>query len=165
VECKASSPSRPIGVQEVRELYGAKLEEGASNALLVTAGTFTQGAKDFAQSKRDLLLVDGDEVLTSWVRGSKPPIPRAKETLLRFVLKSTGNPLELMSRFHPHGMPVLNRTAWRGKAPRTCGVLSVNSRPSPQRAVKLPSSTCRSPTDPKASSLSLAERSTMVGRQ
>ncbi len=130
VECKASSPSRPIGVKEIRDLYGAKLEVGASNALMVTAGTFTQGAKDFAQSKRDLLLVDGNEMLSSWLSGSKPPKPGAKETLLRFVLKSTGNPLDLMSRFHPRGTYALNRTAWRGKAPRTCAVVSVKSRPS-----------------------------------
>jgi hypothetical protein len=52
-----------------------------------------------------------------------------KETVLRFVLKSTGNPMEIMSRFHPRGTQVLNRTEWRGKEPRTCAVVSMKSRP------------------------------------
>jgi hypothetical protein len=33
-----------------------------------------------------------------------------------------------MSRFLPHGKVVLNRLEWRGKEPRSCGVLSVKSR-------------------------------------
>ena len=52
-----------------------------------------------------------------------------KQTVLRFVLKAVGNPMEIMSRFYPRGMHVLNRTEWRGKEPRTCAVVSVKSRP------------------------------------
>lgn len=52
-----------------------------------------------------------------------------KQTVLRFVLRTTGNLLDIMSRFHPQGKRVLNRTEWRGKAPRSCGITSVRSRP------------------------------------
>src|SRR5262245_14426149 len=52
-----------------------------------------------------------------------------KQTVLRFVLRPVGNPMEIISRFYPRGKQVLNRTEWRGKEPRTCGVVSVKSRP------------------------------------
>ncbi len=54
---------------------------------------------------------------------------QAKQTILRFVLKSTAHPMEIMSRFHPNGKTVLNRTEWQGKEPRACAVTSVNFRP------------------------------------
>ncbi|KKM02179.1 hypothetical protein LCGC14_1787030 [marine sediment metagenome] len=54
---------------------------------------------------------------------------RSNQTVLRFVVKPTGHPLEVMNRFHPQGKTVLNSTAWRGKEPRTCGVTKVRSRP------------------------------------
>ena len=52
-----------------------------------------------------------------------------KQKVLRFVLKSTGDPMDIMSRFHPQGKTVLNRTEWRGKEPRSCGVTTVKGRP------------------------------------
>lgn len=33
--------------------------------------------------------------------------------------------MDIMSRFHPQGHTVLNRTQWRGKEPRSCGVTTV----------------------------------------
>jgi hypothetical protein len=53
----------------------------------------------------------------------------ALQTVLRFVLKTTGNPMDILSRFQPRGKHVLNRTAWRGKPPRSCAVTAVRSRP------------------------------------
>src|SRR5688572_6432360 len=52
-----------------------------------------------------------------------------KPTVLRFVLQSMGNPMGVMSRFHPQGKTVLNRTEWRGKEPRSCAVTSLRGRP------------------------------------
>ena len=52
-----------------------------------------------------------------------------KQTILRFVLKSTENPFEVMSRFFPQGKTVLNRIEWRGKEPRSCGLTNVKIRP------------------------------------
>jgi hypothetical protein len=56
-------------------------------------------------------------------------MPGSKQSVLRFVMRSTGNPFDLMSRFHPKGKTVLNRTEWRGKERRSCGVSSVQMRP------------------------------------
>lgn len=51
------------------------------------------------------------------------------QKVLRFVLKSPENPMALMARFHPQGITVLNRTEWRGKEPRSCGVTKMNLSP------------------------------------
>jgi hypothetical protein len=42
---------------------------------------------------------------------------------------ATGNPMDILSHFFPRGTHILNRTAWRGKEPRSCGVIRVKSRP------------------------------------
>lgn len=53
-----------------------------------------------------------------------------KPTVLHFVLRAPQmtNLFQMMSRFHPNGKTVLNRTEWRGKEPRSCGVTQVASR-------------------------------------
>lgn len=53
---------------------------------------------------------------------------KVKQTILKFVLRSTANPRELMARFYPQGKTVLNRTAWLGKEPRSCGITNMKSR-------------------------------------
>jgi len=74
VECKFMAPTRPIGVEEPRNLYGAKIGAGASNAMLVTNANFTPGAKSFAESKSDLHLIDYDQFV-AWL--GKAPATRA----------------------------------------------------------------------------------------
>lgn len=54
-------------------------------------------------------------------------MPSEKQTILRFVLRTTEHPLRIMDRFHPQGKPVLNRTEWRGKEPRSCSITKVRS--------------------------------------
>ena len=54
-------------------------------------------------------------------------MPPSKQTILRFVLRTTEHPLKIMDRFHPQGKPVLNSTEWRGKEPRSCSVTKVRS--------------------------------------
>ncbi len=56
-------------------------------------------------------------------------MPTMSQTILRFVMKSSENPMDIMNRFNPQGKPVLNRTEWRGKEPRSCGVTNVSIRP------------------------------------
>lgn len=51
-----------------------------------------------------------------------------KHSILRFALKTTDSPFEVMGRFHPQGKTLLNRTEWRGKEPRSCGVTKVTGR-------------------------------------
>ena len=52
-----------------------------------------------------------------------------KATKFRFVLTSSDDPLEVMSRFHPNSETLLNRTEWRGKPPRSCAITEVKSQP------------------------------------
>jgi hypothetical protein len=49
------------------------------------------------------------------------------EKRLRFVLKSTAG-VDVFERFFPGGKTILNRTEWRGKEPRSCGVTGFKSR-------------------------------------
>jgi hypothetical protein len=52
-----------------------------------------------------------------------------KPTILRFLLKATGDIRNVMSRFYPEGTYVLNRSEWMGKEPRSCAVTKVKGRP------------------------------------
>lgn len=52
-----------VGVKTVRELFGLVAAEGASGGVLVSSGSFTQEAKDFAAGK-PIELVDGPKLLT-----------------------------------------------------------------------------------------------------
>lgn len=49
--------------------------------------------------------------------------------VLRFTLTTTENPFEVMARFFPQGTTLLNRTEWRGKESRSCGLTNVKMRP------------------------------------
>ena len=60
VQCKQWKAYK-VGVQVVRELYGVMAAEGAAGGFVVTSGTFTQEAKDFA-SGRNIDLIDGTEL-------------------------------------------------------------------------------------------------------
>lgn len=73
VQCKQWR-SVQVGVPVVRELYGAMAAEGAVGGFVVTSGTFTKQARDFA-SGRNLQLVDGN-VLKQWIAETKKPGPR-----------------------------------------------------------------------------------------
>jgi hypothetical protein len=52
-----------------------------------------------------------------------------KQSVLRFVLRTAEDPIAVMSRLHPQGKMVLNRTPWRGKEPRSCGITAITGRP------------------------------------
>ena len=73
VQCKQWRAVQ-VGVPVVRELYGAMAAEGAVGGFVVTSGTFTRQARDFA-SGRNLQLVDGD-VLRRWIAETSKPNPR-----------------------------------------------------------------------------------------
>lgn len=73
VQCKQWR-SIQVGVPVVRELYGAMAAEGAVGGFVVTSGTFTKQAREFA-SGRNLQLVDGTE-LKRWIAETKKPEPR-----------------------------------------------------------------------------------------
>lgn len=60
VQCKRFTATS-VGVQVVRELYGVMGEFGAVRAHVVTSGTFTKGAQEFAVDK-PIALVDGEDL-------------------------------------------------------------------------------------------------------
>lgn len=61
VQCKQWKALK-VGVDVVRELYGAMAAQGAAGGFVVTSGRFTQDAVDFAQG-RNVRLVDGSKLL------------------------------------------------------------------------------------------------------
>jgi restriction endonuclease Mrr len=52
IECKRPDPGNPIGVSTVRELYGVKVDDGATKAILATTTYFTADAKQFFDKHR-----------------------------------------------------------------------------------------------------------------
>lgn len=57
VQCKQWRTYR-VGVKVVREMYGVMVAEKADRAVIVTSGSYTQEAQDFAKGK-PILLIDG----------------------------------------------------------------------------------------------------------
>ena len=75
VQCKQWR-TRRVGVKPIRELYGVMMSENAAKAILVTCGSFTGGARRFAEGK-PLALVDGPE-LWELVRSVKTASPSSE---------------------------------------------------------------------------------------
>lgn len=67
VECKKYHEANKVGVDVVRNLYGAKHYLGISNAVIVTTSSFTKDAQHFSELKDDIKLVDR-EWLVKWLR-------------------------------------------------------------------------------------------------
>lgn len=86
VQCKRWK-TRTVGVELVRELYGAMVGEEAHGAIFVTSGSYTPDAIEFARDK-PIKLVDGRELVemlkgVQKARGSGGDAPvRAMETPL-----------------------------------------------------------------------------------
>ena len=72
VQCKQWRAQR-VGVEVVRELYGAMAAQGAAGGWVVTSGTFTGPAREFAQG-RNIELVDGD-ALVNLIGQARPGAP------------------------------------------------------------------------------------------
>lgn len=68
VQCKQWKALK-VGVGVVRELYGVMAARGAAGGFVVTSGTFTPDAQEFAAG-RNLTLVEG-ETLFEWIRTAK----------------------------------------------------------------------------------------------
>ncbi|MBM5458841.1 restriction endonuclease [Pseudomonas sp. P66] len=113
VQCKHWRANR-VGVPVVRELYGAMAAEGAVGGYVVTSGTFTREAQDFA-SGRNLKLVDGVG-LKKWIDEAQKPSARAPKAepskrTEKPVLKppnATGEPKNLAKASTPLGDVVAN---------------------------------------------------------
>ena len=60
---------------------------------------------------------------------ARPDLARSTKAVLKFVLKTTENPMQVFSRLRPSGETLLNSSKWQGKEPRSCCIGSINSRP------------------------------------
>lgn len=87
VQCKQWKAYK-VGVDVVRELFGVMAARGAAGGFVVTSGTFTPDAKEFA-SGRNLMLVEGPK-LFGMIQQAKaslradapvPPMARARSRL------------------------------------------------------------------------------------
>ena len=64
VECKRYRRDRKVGIAPVQRLWGVKMSEGATKAVLATTSTFTSGAKKFErQHIWELQLLDYSQVI------------------------------------------------------------------------------------------------------
>lgn len=101
------------GVKIVRELYGVIAAEGASGGIVITSGTFTQEAKDFARGK-PLELVDGNKLMKLVADVQKSPTPGAYKAPDNTVPQP--NASNKTDNFCPLcGSEMVLRTARRGK--------------------------------------------------
>lgn len=67
IECKRPDPGNPVGVSTVRELYGVKVDDGASKAILATTTYFSPDAKLFSEKHRWELELRDFEAVKAWV--------------------------------------------------------------------------------------------------
>jgi len=72
VQCKHWKMLK-VGVKVVRELYGVIAAEGATGGIVISSGTFTKEARDFARGKA-LELLDGSELLKLAAEVQKAPM-------------------------------------------------------------------------------------------
>ncbi len=66
VQCKRSSPSNPVGIEVVREVWSVKWQHGFHQAMIATTSRFTRGARRQAQEWK-LDLREHDEIV-AWVK-------------------------------------------------------------------------------------------------
>ncbi len=78
VQCKHWKNDK-VGVKVVRELYGIVAAESASGGIVISSGTFTQEAKDFARGK-PIDLLDGSELLNLIAEVQKTPAIHINKT-------------------------------------------------------------------------------------
>lgn len=72
IQCKHWKTWR-VGPSVVRQMYGVLIHESASRAVIVTTGTFTEAAREFAAEK-PIQLIEGDELadIILEIRNHKP---------------------------------------------------------------------------------------------
>lgn len=116
VQCKRFTGRRTVGEPQLRDLYGAMHAEGAVRAIVITAGYFTEEARDWARGK-PIELWDANRIVipklsgSSAPSGSAPPLPIARvnvasgrceqcggELVIRHN-RSTGQPFYGCSRY------------------------------------------------------------------
>jgi len=106
VQCKQWRAQR-VAVQVARELYGVMAARGAASGIVVSSGSFTRDAAEFAEG-RNLRLITGEE-LTALVREARG----ARRTGV--TAKVAAQPPEASASGCPVcGGPMVKRQAKRG---------------------------------------------------
>jgi restriction system protein len=67
IECKRPDPGNPVTVSTVRELYGVKVDDGATKAILATTTHLTADAKIFVEKHRWELEAKEFDALQDWI--------------------------------------------------------------------------------------------------
>ena len=67
IECKRPDPGNSVGVSTVRELYGVKVDDGASKAILVTTTYFSPDAERFSERHRWELELKDFDAIKGWI--------------------------------------------------------------------------------------------------
>lgn len=96
VQCKQWR-ARRVGVETVRELYGLMAARGAAGGFVVSAGSYTKDARDFA-SGREIALIDGDQ-LSAEVRRQAGATPLCPQCSTKMVLRRVQGGTRAGSRF------------------------------------------------------------------
>ncbi len=84
VQCKQWKALK-VGVDIVRELYGVMAAHGATGGFVVTSGTFSNDAKEFA-SGRNIVLVDGEILFNMIKNASRAPIANLRSDVGRALI-------------------------------------------------------------------------------
>jgi restriction system protein len=103
VQCKQWRATK-VGVKIVRELYGVMASRGSAGAFVVSAGTFTDDARDFSRGT-NIVLVDGNTLISS-MRTTAAKSSAATRT----IEAGTTPPVECPKC----GSPMVKRVATRG---------------------------------------------------
>jgi restriction system protein len=106
VQCKQWRAFK-VGVSVVRELYGVMAAQGATAGIVVTSGTFSQDAIDFAEG-RNVRLIEGEELhgMIREARAAKPLPTGLTRDVTGSAAAAPGCPR--------CGSPMVRRTAKRG---------------------------------------------------
>lgn len=67
IECKRYAPSKPVGVEIVRGLYGVTEREGANQGLVVTSSSFTRGAIEERARIGSRMALKDYQTLATWL--------------------------------------------------------------------------------------------------
>lgn len=87
--------SQPVGVREVRELWGIVHHERADGGILITSSTFSDAAITFERGKDNLILINGRALLAELRKVQTAPLKRASSTASPIVGQNFATALEL----------------------------------------------------------------------
>ena len=114
VQCKQWK-SQKIGVSVVREMFGVMVSEGAASVFVITSGTFTKEAENFAAGK-PIELIDGPG-LAILIRDIRSILGKTPAQGTPYLAPGLGKTVPVRQASCPRcGSELVMRTARRGKS-------------------------------------------------